>query len=112
MTNLTAREKQLKNRLEELGGRLRRIEDHLEQPPEPDWEENAIEAEMDEVLEGLGNAGNNEIAAIASALKRIKNGTYGVCVRCEIKISDERLDVLPHTSVCRTCAKTLDQRKS
>ena len=104
MQDLKAREETLRARLAELDGRLHRIENHLEQPPNPDWNDNAIEAEMDEVLEGLGNAGTTELEAIHAALARIKGGTYGVCVRCGNDISDERLDVVPHTAVCRTCA--------
>ena len=50
--------KQLRERLAELEVRLHRIEDHLDQPPDQDWEDNAIESEMDQVLEGLGHAGN------------------------------------------------------
>ncbi len=107
MTDVKVREKQLKARLEELCGRLHRIEDHLDQPPDPDWEDNAIESEMDEVLESLGQAGKTEVEAIKAALARIKAGTYGVCVRCQGKISDERLDVLPHTSLCRDCANEI-----
>ena len=43
MTDINAREEILKARLAELDGRLHRIEHHLEQPPNPDWEDNAIE---------------------------------------------------------------------
>lgn len=104
MNDLKEREKVLRTRLAELDGRLHRIEDHLEQPPNPDWEENAVEAEMDEVLEGLGQAGASEIEAIHAALARIKGGSYGICVRCGNDISNERLNVVPHTALCRTCA--------
>jgi RNA polymerase-binding transcription factor DksA len=97
MVDVKAREQQLKERLAELEGRLHRIEDHLEQPPDQDWEDNAIESEMDQVLEGLGHAGNAEIQAIYAALARLKSGIYGVCVRCGDDVSEERLDVLPHT---------------
>ena len=54
MVDVKAREIQLKERLAELEGRLHRIEDHLGQSPDQDWEDNAIESEMDQVLEGLG----------------------------------------------------------
>lgn len=104
MTDIKAREAQLLARLGELEGRLRQIERDLDQPPNPDWEENAVESENDEVLEGLGNAGAAEITAIRSALARIKNGTYGVCTICGEDISEERLDAIPYTSVCRDCA--------
>lgn len=104
MNDLKAREAVLRARLAELDGRLHRIEDHLEQSPDPDWNDNAIEAEMDEVLEGLGQAGATEIEAIHAALTRIKGGSYGVCIRCGEDISNERLDVVPHTALCRNCA--------
>ena len=107
MRDFTAREQQLRERLLELDGRVHRIEDHLEQTPDPDWEEKAVEAEMDEVLEGLGTAGINEMQAIHAALSRIKGGTYGICVRCGNDISDERLDVVPQTAHCRDCAAAL-----
>lgn len=109
MTDLKKREEQLNVRLAELDSRLQRIGDHLEQAPDPDWEENATESEMDEVLEELGQAGTNEVLAIKAALKRIKDGSFGVCVRCGNDISEERLDVLPHTPICRTCAHEIEK---
>ena len=104
MNDLKAREKVLRERLAELDGRLHRIEDHLEQPPDRDWNDNAIESEMDEVLESLGQAGVTEMEAIHAALARIKGGSYGICVRCGEDISVARLDVIPHTALCRRCA--------
>jgi RNA polymerase-binding transcription factor DksA len=110
MTDLKAREQQLRTRMAELQGRLGRIEDHLEQAPDPDWGEEAQEAEMDEVLEELGQAGITELQAIHAALKRIEKGNYGTCVRCGENISNERLDVLPHTPLCKTCAHEVGKK--
>lgn len=111
MTKLKAREKQLNTRLEELTGRLNRIETHLEQTPNPDWEDRAQEAEFDEVLEELGTSGVQEVHAINAALKRIADGTYGTCVRCGENIDEERLDLLPHTPLCSDCAQEVGKRK-
>jgi RNA polymerase-binding transcription factor DksA len=111
MTDLKAREEQLRKRLAELDGRLNRIDDHLKQPADQDWEEEAQEAEMDEVLEELGEAGAREVQAIQAALGRIEEGSYGVCVRCGEDISEERLDVLPHTPLCKTCAAELAAKR-
>lgn len=104
MTDLAARRKQLKDRLAELDERLRHIADELDDTPNPDWEENAIEQEDDEVLESLGSSGLVEYRAIRAALARIKNGSYGECVKCHEPIEEERLDVLPHTPLCARCA--------
>ena len=107
MTEFKKREQQLKARLLELDGRLHRIEAHLEQTPDPDSAERAVESEMDEVLESLGHSGADEIKAIQAALARISAGTYGACTHCGTKISEERLDILPQTPLCRTCARKI-----
>ena len=104
MIDLKKREEVLRARLAELDSRLHRIENHLEQAPDKDWQENAVESEMDEVLEGLGQAGVTEMEAIHAALARIKGGSYGICVRCGNSISEARLDIVPHTALCRNCA--------
>lgn len=104
MVDLKARESQLRKRLAELDGRLHRIEDELDQPPEQNWDDNAQDSELDEVLEGLGRSGSSEIDAIHAALARIKGGSYGICIRCGNDISEERLNAVPHTPLCRTCA--------
>src|SRR6056297_443020 len=91
-------------RLGELDSRLHRIEAELDEPHSKDWEESAVEREGEEVLEQLGVSGEAEIARIRAALQRIREGTYGDCVRCGEEISEERLKTLPDTPFCRTCA--------
>jgi len=91
-------------RLAELGLRLHDIEAELDEPHSKDWEDRATEREGDEVLEQLGQSGQTEIMRIRAALKRIREDTYGLCVRCENPVSEERLAVLPETPLCRTCA--------
>ena len=97
-------EKQLQNRLAELDDRLRGIEEDLDEPQSPDNEERATERESDEVLENLGNSGLAEIRMIEAALSRLEDGTFGVCVACGEPISNERLELLPHTPRCKNCA--------
>lgn len=104
MTSLAERETILRTRLRELEHRLLGIEEELDSPASPDWEELATEREEDEVLEGMGQSGLREIGKIRAALARIADGSYGVCVRCGNDIADERLDVLPATPFCRNCA--------
>ena len=108
MPDLNKRREQLTQRLSELDGRLHRIDDHLHQTPNPDVEDRAQEAEMDEVLEGLGAAGAAEVNAIHAALARIEGGTYGVCLKCGEDIAEKRLDVIPHTTLCQSCAASAE----
>ena len=104
MKTTTEREKQLLARKAELNAHLHTIEDALDETPDKDVEERAVEREADEVLEGLGNAELLELRGIEAALVRITEGEYGFCVDCGDEISQERLDVLPATPKCRTHA--------
>lgn len=104
MVPVEERKKALEKRLVELEGRLQSIGQELDQPVDKDWEEAAIEAEDDEVLESMGEAGVQEIAMIRAALDRVEAGEYGYCVKCGDPITEERLDVIPATPFCRNCA--------
>jgi len=104
MKSTAERETQLRARLVELTTHLHAIEDALDETPNKDVEERAVERESDEVLEGLGNAEMLETRMIEAALTRISDGEYGYCVDCGDKINEERLEVLPATPKCRNCA--------
>jgi RNA polymerase-binding transcription factor DksA len=95
---------QLLRRKRELNGRLRKIEEDLDQPMNADVPDRVTEREGDEVLEGLGIAGQGEIRAIDAALDRIAAGTFGICARCGDPIAPERLRAVPHAPLCQTCA--------
>lgn len=104
MKSITERETRMRARLTELDKHMHKIEDTLDETPNPDVEERAVERENDEVLEGLRNADMLESRMIEAALERVAEGEYGYCVECGDQISEERLDVLPSTPKCRKCA--------
>ena len=104
MKSVQDRRAALTARRAELDERLHDIDDELESHNDRDWEELAVQREEDEVLEGMGLSGLDELRAITAAFERMDAGEYGVCVSCGEKISDERLDVLPYTPFCRKCA--------
>ena len=52
----------------------------------------------------MGLSGQQEIRMIEAALRRVEAGEYGICAKCGAEIGDARLDVLPFTPFCRTCA--------
>lgn len=104
MKTTAERKTQLLARKAELNAHMHIIEDALDETPNKDVEERAVERESDEVLEGLGNAELLEFRGIEAALTRIAEDEYGYCVECGDKISEERLDVLPFTPKCRVHA--------
>ncbi|MEV6367271.1 TraR/DksA family transcriptional regulator [Micromonospora musae] len=48
-------------------------------------------------------AARQSIEQIAGALRRIAEGSYGACERCQGDIPAERLEILPHARFCVPC---------
>ena len=44
---------------------------------------------------------------INEALEKISDGTYGICTNCHKKIEQNRLDIIPETTLCSSCAKEI-----
>jgi len=43
------------------------------------------------------------LESVEKALKRIEDGTYGICVKCNNPIEEARLKIDPTTELCRKC---------
>lgn len=43
--------------------------------------------------------------AVAAALRRLEEGTYGYCVKCNNRIPHGRLAVMPETMFCVSCRR-------
>ncbi|SMP36216.1 TraR/DksA family transcriptional regulator [Shimia sagamensis] len=104
MTDYSKYKGALLKRLAELDKRLHVIEAELEAPHSKDWEDAAVEHEGDEVLEGLGTSGQEEIRRIQAALARMRGGEFGCCVKCGEEIAAARLEVVPDAPLCSACA--------
>jgi RNA polymerase-binding protein DksA len=53
-----------------------------------------------ELDEGLEDGAKQTLAEIDAALKRIEDGTYGICEVCGKPIAAERLAAIPWTRLC------------
>ena len=62
-------------------------------------------------LEALSSQDIKRLRLIESALSRIHNGRYGLCMRCSKKIPRERLEAIPYALMCIPC-KTSDERRN
>jgi RNA polymerase-binding protein DksA len=96
--------KALKNRLSELKHRIAEIDQELHTQLPADSEDQAVDLENQEALEALEKSGIQEIRRIEHALKRISEGTYGICAQCGADIDPKRLAVLPTATTCISCA--------
>ena len=54
-------------------------------------------------LEALNQHETNRLRRIESALARLKNGRYGICLSCGKKIPQDRLRAIPYAVRCIEC---------
>ena len=85
-------------------------------------EDIAIEKSAD-ALDEVQLAGERELAIrnldresnllrnVRGALKRIADGSYGVCMHCEEDIKPKRLDAVPWTKYCIRCQEAADRHE-
>ena len=50
------------------------------------------------------------LGLIEAALKRIADGSFGICVGCDDEIRDQRLQALPWTQFCLRCQGELEEK--
>lgn len=100
--------KSVQERLSRQAEELRRRIDDIQQAERTETAEGQTDAahmwenadlRADELDEAMG-----ELRNVDAALSRIDEGTYGVCVTCGKSIEEERLELLPATTVCASCA--------
>ena len=113
MDEQQAMRKQLEARLAAIERRLGRIERDRRRESgrlEADWQEQASVRQNDEVLDGLEVEESRQVEAIRTALKRLDEGTYGLCVTCGEPIAKGRLEALPYATQCIACASKTEKR--
>ena len=96
--------KALNARLSELQHHLSKVDSELHKRLSADSEDRAIELENQEALEVIESSDIREIRQIQAALKRITDGTYGICARCGKSIDPRRLKALPTATTCISCS--------
>lgn len=82
---------------------------HTEASVEKDFAEQVTQRENDDVIEALDGEAKYTLEKIESALLRIKEGSYGICLECGIEITEPRLLAVPYAEYCITCADNKGQ---
>ncbi len=62
-------------------------------------------------LEALSSQDIKRLRLIESAISRIHNDRYGLCMRCNKKIPRARLEAIPYALMCIEC-KSSDERRN
>lgn len=94
----------IKSTLEAEAIRLRTLWDKLEanrrgEVPS-DSGEAALHLEGAEVVDQLERKVKADLVAVTGALRRVEDGTYGICTVCEEEIDPRRLAAMPTTDRC------------
>lgn len=93
----------LERRATELRARIASLEVERSKMASPDADEQALEREPDEVLDGLEARLVAELRETEDALDRLVAGTYGRCATCGEPIDRARLRALPTARRCMAC---------
>jgi len=112
----------------EVAGQMPSMREKLQQELEKTRTEiRQLEQKLEDKAEyGLGKGGStiyewefnlalkqsleNKARSLEAALRKIEEGEYGICQECGEPISEERLAILPHTTVCARCARKRSRR--
>ena len=63
------------------------------------------------MIEAIGSQELKRLKLIESAITRIKQGKYGHCIKCSIRIPQDRLIAIPYALMCIEC-KSEDERRN
>ncbi len=56
----------------------------------------------------LYNSSQKQLRLVEDALAKLEQGTYGLCDRCGKAIDLARLEAIPYTPLCLSCAEARD----
>jgi len=59
---------------------------------------------------GLASSERNIIYELDDALKKVEDGTYGICEGCKVLISKVRLKAVPYARLCIKCQERKEKR--
>jgi RNA polymerase-binding transcription factor DksA len=91
--------------LAEYSARANAISQDLARSHSPDFAEQALQRQNDEVLEALLAEARAGMRQAGLAKLRLAEGRYGECLRCGESIEPARLQALPAAEFCLRCAE-------
>jgi len=103
--SLTTRRNSLRKR---FGGQLEDMGHVKHASATGDVADAAFETTGEEMASQMAVLEAKELVQIERAIHRLKQGIYGVCEGCNIKIPVARLDALPYSTVCIQCQREIE----
>lgn len=103
--SLTARRAELHKR---LGGDLADLRNFKATDPIGDSADAAFDSGSEEIASQLAELESRELMQIERAIARMKQGNYGLCEACQIRIPVARLNALPYSTMCIKCQREME----
>lgn len=98
---------------EELTGQVAALKnDSLKRNDEVNPVEDGTDAYDRQFALSLASSEQEAVAQINDALRRITEGTYGVCEQCQGAIEKARVEALPFVRTCIRCQSELERHNS
>jgi DnaK suppressor protein len=72
-----------------------------------DYGDMSEQSQQEWLFVNRNSANTRELTLIENALRRIQEGTYGICSRCDKAISPQRLKAVPWAECCVQCQDQL-----
>jgi len=63
------------------------------------------------MIEAIGSQDIKRLKLIDSAITRIQQGKYGLCMKCSKRIPTDRLEAIPYALMCIEC-KSAEERRN
>ncbi|MDR1216537.1 MAG: TraR/DksA family transcriptional regulator [Treponema sp.] len=104
---LTAAKDELVSNLTESSANFKALMERLNTKDLVDSASDDIDRKM---IEAIGVQDMKRLRLIDSALTRIQQGKYGLCVRCGKRISQARLEAIPYAIMCVNCQSAEERR--
>ena len=94
----------------ELSGGLRNRDDIVIEKTPDALDEVQLAGERELAIRNLDREANL-LRHVRGALRRIADGSYGVCLHCEEDIKPKRLDAVPWAKYCIRCQEAADRQE-
>src|SRR5215475_3063987 len=109
-TELNKYKQLLETKQTELAGGLRNREGIAIEKTADALDEVQLAGERELAIRNLDRE-SNLLRNVRSALGRMADGSYGVCLHCEEDIKPKRLDAVPWTKYCIRCQEAADRHE-
>ena len=109
-TELNKYKQLLETKQTELAGGLRNREGIAIEKTADALDEVQLAGERELAIRNLDRE-SNLLRNVRSALGRMADGSYGVCLHCEEDISPKRLNAVPWTPYCIQCQEMADRNQ-